>query len=130
MEQKTKIDKKTVGVIGLLTVLAVFGGSLYFTDSQQIDASYYCIGSGEFGVFYGGISGTGLTAYPYEENRSDYVRCYYENGVKSEWVPLIEYASELNVTVEELLEQEPPQIVTERVGQKYVCDTQNCTLIE
>jgi len=96
MENKVK-----TGIIGLISLLAVFGGTLYLTP-EQLDNAYFCIATEEIGVFYGGISSTGLTAYPYTENRSDYVRCK-KDGVNSVWVPLKEYAEEQGIDILDLI---------------------------
>ena len=86
-----------IGVIGLISLLLVFGGNMVLTQNE-LNNAYYCPSTNEFGIFYGGISKTGLTAYPYEENRTDYVRC-----INSQWIKLDKYAEELNITPEQLL---------------------------
>lgn len=96
MENKVK-----TGIVGLFSLLVVFGGTLYLTP-EQLDNAYFCIATEEIGIFYGGISSTGLTAYPYAENRSDYVRCK-KDGVNSVWVPLKDYAEEQEIDILDLL---------------------------
>jgi len=98
-----KIDNKTVGIIGLITMLAVLGGNFYLS-SEQLDNAYFCTASEEIGIFYGGISKTGLTAYPYTENRTDYERCQ-KAGIKGVWIPLIEYAEENGIDSLEIINQ-------------------------
>jgi len=91
------LDKTKVGLIGLITLLGVLGGNIYLSQ-DQLDNAYYCTATEEIGIFYGGISSTGLTAYPYEENRSGYVRCQ-KAGIKGVWIPLQEYAKENNIEI-------------------------------
>ena len=67
-------DKVKYGIVGLLCILAGFGGNIYLTQ-EQLDNAFYCSATEEVGIFYGGVSSTGLTAYPYETNRSNYERC-------------------------------------------------------
>ena len=104
-------------------MLAVFGGTTYLTP-EQLDNAFYCLATEEIGIFYGGISGTGLSAYPYEENRSDYERCK-KDGVNSVWVPLKEYAEEQGIDVLDLIipnkTKEGNVVEVEYNGQKYSC---------
>jgi hypothetical protein len=121
METKTKIG---AGIIGLLTILSVFGGYLVLTP-EQLSNTFYCTASEEIGIFYGGISGTGLTAYPYTENRSDYVRCQ-KAGIKGTWILLTEYAEELGIDPIELISK-PKDILNKEIiinypnGKSYEC---------
>lgn len=119
------MENTTKGVIGVLALLAVFGGGIYLTQ-DQVDNSYYCPSTGEWGIFYGGISSTGLTAYPHAENRSDYVRC-----TNSKWVLLKDYAAELGIDSDQLINQpvQEPQGSIGVWGQKYACDIKSCMLI-
>jgi len=57
MENKTKY-----GIIGALSLLVAFGGYMTLTQ-QELDNSYYCPSSAQWGIFYGGISSTGYTGY-------------------------------------------------------------------
>ena len=98
------IDKTKTGLIGAITLLLVFGGVLYFSP-EQLDNAYICDLTEEIGIFYGGISKTGLTAYPYEENRTNYVRCK-KDGVKGVWIPLKEYAKENEINESDLIKND------------------------
>lgn len=100
-----KINKTTSGLLGLITILTLFGGSLYLSP-EQLDNAYYCTATEEIGIFYGGVSGTGLTAYPYNENRSDSVRCK-KAGIKGTWISLIKYAEEQGVDPMLIINEEP-----------------------
>ena len=68
------METKYVGIIGLITLLVGFGGAIILNPTEQNNA-YYCEKTNTVGVFYGGISSTGVTAYPYSQNRTKYVRC-------------------------------------------------------
>ena len=100
-----KVDKTKTGLIGLIILLAAFGGNLYLSE-EQLDNAYFCTASEEIGIFYGGISGTGLTAYPYAENRTDYERCQ-KAGIKGVWISLTKYAEEIGIDPLEIINQEP-----------------------
>lgn len=63
MKNKTKYR-----IIKLLTLLTAFGEYMTLTQ-QELDNSYYCSSTNQWGIFYGGVSSTGLTAYPYLENK-------------------------------------------------------------
>jgi len=107
------VEAKTVGIIGILALLAGFGGSLLLTPTQQ-ENTYVCTSTEQIGIFYGGISSTGLTAYPYVENRSNSVRC--TNG---KWVKLSEYAKNHTVDFTK------PQVG----GIQYSCNQKTCVKI-
>lgn len=74
---------------GILGVLLAIVGTIYLTP-EQLDNTYICLATEEVGIFYGGISGTGLTAYPYKENRTDFKRCK-KDGVNSIWILLSDH---------------------------------------
>jgi len=104
------MENKYVGIIGIITLLLGFGGSILLTPTEQVN-TYYCESSNTVGVFYGGISGTGLTAYPYIQNRTKSVKC--ETG----WVKLSETKTFPN----------PEASISGVI--KYSCNTINCTRI-
>lgn len=116
-------NKLTTGIIGLISLLTVMSGTLYFTP-EQLDNAFICLATEEIGIFYGGISGSGLTAYPYAENRSDYIRCK-KDGVNSVWVSLIDYAEEKEINVLDLITQNKTKegniVQVDYNGQKYSC---------
>jgi hypothetical protein len=115
VETNTKI-----GIAGILTALLAFGGYVVLTP-EQVDYAYVCINGVEpptWGVFYGGISSTGLTAYPFKENKTSPTKC--ANGV---WVKLTKYASEKGIDPLSLIQelQKPVPIVESQSGVSYVC---------
>jgi len=96
------VDYAKVGIVGLLTLLVGMGGVLILTPKEQA-ASYSCSATGQFGIFYGGISSTGKTAYPYAENKSGSKLC------STGWVKMN-------------FNEQPPEIN----AKKYLCDIQRC----
>jgi hypothetical protein len=107
-------DNKIVGVIGIITLLMGFGGGIILTPSEQSNA-YFCEKTNTVGVFYGGISSTNLTAYPYKENRTKSVKC------DAGWTKL----GEIKTFDETIIAPQIPQITPTR----YLCNQYNCTLI-
>lgn len=114
------MENKTIGVIGLLSLLLVSG--VIYLNPEQAENSYICLATEEIGIFYGGVSGTGLTAYPYIENRTDYVRCK-KDGVNSVWVPLKDYADENGISIIDLIE---PENIIDEIDD-IINDTDNMT---
>lgn len=79
-------DNVRYGIIGILSVLLGAGSMLYLHPGET-NHTFYCNATGEVGVFYGGISTTGLRAYPYTTNQTGYKDCTNRtSGVKSVWV--------------------------------------------
>ena len=91
-----EISKKLLGVIGSVLLLLGFGGSLVLTP-DEFDNAYVCDVTSEWGVFYGGLSGTSYRAYPNVEDRKGYKDCKTSSGVKGVWFHLKEYASDLGI---------------------------------
>lgn len=103
MDGVTKMETKDYGVIGaiVLSILAVGGTFLTDFTQEEQENMYVCLANNETGIFYGGVSSSGLTAYPYAENRSDYVRCYNNDGSASEWIPIDEYLADVGLNINE-----------------------------
>lgn len=122
------MDKKQIvqGTVGIIGVFLIIIGTLYFTP-EQLENTYVCLATEEVGIFYGGISGTGLSAYPYKENRSDFERCYASNGDKSSWVKLTDYLEDSEIDLNEFLK--PRETAFQNIGKKYLCSVDNCTEI-
>ena len=123
------MDKKQIaqGTVGVLGILLLIMGTIYFTP-EQLENTYICLATEEVGIFYGGISGTGLSAYPYKENRSGFERCYASNGDKSSWVKLTDYLEDSEINLNDFLK--PRTTETSQVGIKYLCSIDNCTEIK
>lgn len=90
-------------------MLALFGGIVLLSSEEQANA-YYCESTNQVGVFYGGISSTGLTAYPFKENRTNYVRC------SSLWIKL----NDVKIMGE----------ISSGGGVTYNCDNIRCVKVE
>ena len=119
------MDKKQIaqGAAGIIGTLLLIMGTVYFTP-DQLDNAYICLATDEVGIFYGGISGTGLSAYPHAENRTDAERCYSSNGDKSSWVKLTDYFEEQGISLDEFLQ--PATISKQNIGRKYLCSVDGC----
>lgn len=120
--KKKQIAQSAAGIIGIFLIII---GTVYFTP-EQLENTYVCLATEEVGIFYGGISGTGLSAYPYSENRTNVERCYASNGDKSSWIKLIDYLEDSEIDLSEFLQ---PKIVSQNIGKKYLCSVDNCTEI-
>ena len=121
--KKKQIAQGTAGIIGIFLIIM---GTIYFTP-EQLDNAYICLATEEVGIFYGGISGTGLSAYPYSENRTDAERCYASNGDKSFWIKLIDYLEDSNIDLNGFLKSEEP--ISKTIGEKYLCSIDGCLKI-
>ena len=125
------MDKKQIatGTLGIIGILLAIMGTLYFTP-EQLENSYICLATEEVGIFLGGISGTGLSAYPFSENRTNVERCYASNGDKSSWVKLTDYLEDSEIDSSEFLQfNQPSEVVSQNIGKKYLCSVDNCTEI-
>jgi len=96
------MDKKevvlgSVGILGLISLL--ISGGLYLTNTSQFNNAFYCTANNQVGLFYGGISSSGLSAYPYAENRTNVSKCE-KDGIKGTWIKLSVYAKENNISME------------------------------
>jgi len=115
----------TQGTVGVVALLATMMGTMVFTP-EQLDSAYYCTLSEEVGIFYGGISGTGLTGYPYLENRTKSVKCKIDT-TKGIWIKLTDYLSENEISIDTFLNTQREVVQTVNTGKKYICTQQNCT---
>lgn len=122
---ENKIQK---GIIGILSLLVVFGGAMYLTQ-DEFDNAYVCDLTEEVGIFYGGISNSGLTGYPHAENRTEYKRCK-KDGINGDWIPLSIYLEEQGISFNDLLEKKiisnPPAPAE---GIKWECSPKECVRI-
>ena len=114
-------DNKVTGIIGLVMLLAGFGGS-QFISQDSLSSIYVCSASIQYGIFYGGISSTGLIAYPYSQNRTGSVKC--TGGV---WMSLVDYAKLNNVGIESFIQISVPQPISQAMGRVYTCDRFKCS---
>jgi hypothetical protein len=78
------------GLVGLVTLLAGFGGFVVLNDAE-LDNAYYCTSKGTVGVFES-LSATGVTGYWLEGGVKKQATC-----TKGFWVPLRQYCAENNI---------------------------------
>lgn len=116
-------NKIAYGIIGVLSLLSIFGGTLYLSESE-LDNTYICTINNNTGIFYGGISGTGLTAYPYKENRTDYERCY-----GGEWIKLETYIEEFGSIGNQIIIEEKREEIKYN-GREWICNPSECKEIK
>jgi hypothetical protein len=79
-------EKIRYGVIGLVTLLAGFGGVIILNDAE-LDRAYYCPSKGTVGVFES-VSKTGSTGYWTVDGVKKQATC-----TKSKWTPLKDYCA-------------------------------------
>lgn len=72
------------GIIGVVTILAIFGGYIVLSD-DEIENAYYCTANSKVGIFES-LSSTNKTGYWYEDNVRKQSTC-----VKGEWIYLKVY---------------------------------------
>ena len=124
-------EMQRAGIIGVFFLLIGSGGTLIL-DQGELEHAYICDQTGELGIFYGGISGTGLTGYPDRDSRAGYERCYHPvSGDKGEWIACDDYARQHGKTCAEAVDEGSgygPDVVlrqeiNDRFGnkQKVVC---------
>ena len=104
-EEKQIKTYVSFGVIALVSLLAGFFGKNMLTE-DQFENTFVCTVTEEYGIFYGGISKSGLTAYPFSENRTKYTRC-----AGGEWITLKEYAKLHNIDPSEIIIKEQKEEV-------------------
>ena len=119
--KQTTFDIKKTGLIGLLALLIGFGGTVALLPTQ-LDNAYVCPSTEKIGLFYGGLSSTGITAYPFKENRTAYVRCDVQ------WMKLSDYAKLKGIDPLILL-LKTTESTGISSGMKFICSTQSCTRI-
>ena len=123
-------EKIISGLVGLVLLLAGFGGNGLLTDNEFQNA-YVCSVTEELGVFAGGISGTAYTGYPHIEDRTEPVRCKASDETKGIWIDLETYAKSKGVDPLSFLIQSDISINTNpsREGIQYKCSPEGCTKI-
>ncbi len=98
---------KRVGVLGMISlfIVGMLGGAgVIMVQPNELSHTYVCSNSGEIGVFYGGITTTGYTAYPYSENKTKAKSCSM-TGIKGTWETCTQYGKEHGVTCAEALSE-------------------------
>lgn len=118
------IEKKDVGYLGIIGILSVIIGSI-FLSSDEFANSYVCSITEEVGVFYGGISSTGYTAYPNKENRKGYERCG-DLSNKGTWVKLEDYAKQKGLDPLSFLVNQKSEKNSISSGKEWLCSPEKC----
>lgn len=116
-------NKVKLGVIGLISLLLGFGGSVLLTPIEFQNA--YICNATKIGIFYGGISSTGATGYPYQKgNATGSFKC------ATKWVPLKQYTDMMGIDPYTLIQQsQPKQIIppqSQSKGKQYICNNEGC----
>ena len=136
MVEKTLIEKYKTGIIGLILLLAGFGGASVLTE-DQIEHAYVCTSNEKLAICTGTpthpepLSGTGASCYfTNEEPRDTYSRC--SNGY---FMPLVEYAELKGVDPISFLQQEinvpeTPESVQKPSGKQQRCTPEGCVDID
>ena len=124
-------DKAISGLVGLILILAGFGGNALLTESEYQNA-YVCSVTEELGIFAGGISGTSYTGYPHIEDRTEPVRCKASDGTKGIWIDLVTYAKSKGVDPLSFIIQaksDSDDYTPSRIGTQYSCSPEGCVRI-
>lgn len=132
MAKTQKIDTKNL-LIPFIVALVVSAGvsvtdKTLFDVKDELDGYYGCVSTGDVGQFVR-LSSTQVTAYPYKDSNTGYVRC------AEKWLPLVEYAQKLGVDPYSLLvpKQQEQQLIqdysTSPEGKRWLCDQVGCKLL-
>ena len=114
------MDKKQAGVIGLIALIAGFGGSEVLTV-DQISNAYVCELTEDIGIF-DHLSTSGKTAYYINnDGLEESVRCQV-GRTYGLWIPLTEYAESKGVSVEQFM----VNTMSETPDKAEVCGRQGC----
>jgi len=97
------MDKVKAGLVGLVTILAVFGGAEYLLQ-EEAENSYYCSLTNQIAVFHR-LSGIGKTGYYMIDTEEKSLPCRSGNTY-TPWIPLRQYIEEQGLTWEDVMQ--PP----------------------
>ena len=132
-DKKQPMDKAAlvVAIVALVASLGIPMSENVLTN--ELGDYYICRATEQIQEFKGGISGTGLTGYPYTDSRAGYSRCKAADGTNSEYVSLADYAAEVGLDPYELLASQEPKtpatVSSGQTGAKEVCNFNGCTPI-
>ena len=125
------MDKKNIMITAIAILLFAAGaGTRTLFTPEEFEHAYVCSITEEVGLFYGGISGTGLTGYPNQDSRAGRKLCKDMDGTKGVWIPLIEYAEQNGLNPLDFIIQEGAEkTLPDWPGgtTHYECSTQGCT---
>lgn len=115
-------ENLTRGIIGLVAILAGFGGSMYLTH-DQLNHAYVCSTNQEVGIF-DRLSSTMKTGYWMENNIEKSKVC--KNG---NWIKLKDYAEQNNISISTILNQIPGIESGGNSARSYSCNYERCVPI-
>ena len=121
------------GIIGLLVLLAGFGGAMMLSQ-EEYDNAYVCPLTDEWGVFYGGLSSSGQRAYPLEGTTKGYKDCKLDDS-RAEWIKLSVYAESLRLSAEDFINTHEESVIVisgNSCGKDqvcYECSPAGCVLV-
>jgi len=126
-----EITNERKGWIGLVTALAVLGGSIYLLPTEAENA-YYCPLTDDFAVFHR-LSSSGKTGY-YMDGDTEISFACREGRLYKEWVPLRQYIEEQGLSWEDVIKPECPmegKFIKVRGEQgEYICVYNNEGVLE
>ena len=115
------VDKTKAGLLGLITILAVFGGTQYLEPSQ-LDKTYVCELTEQIGIF-DRLSGTSKTGYYFEDGEEKRLACRI-GRTYGKWILIKEYCKDRGINVNDLLNKKIE--FNYRPGVKYKCSPNGC----
>jgi len=95
-----EITKDRVGLLGVITVLAVYGGTVTLTLAEA-ENTYYCNLSNEIAVFHR-LSASGKTGYYMVDGVEKGLACR-SGYTYAEWISLRQYAEENGIDYEDII---------------------------
>jgi hypothetical protein len=124
-----KIDKKTIGVIMLVSALAGFGGNemLISGTVDTLDRAYVCPLTDSL-AFFDRLSASGKTGYYTDEAGTEQSEACRSGNTYETWISLAEYAEMHGVSTEEFLASSKETPDTQ--GMASVCGREGCYLCE
>ena len=114
-------NKIAGGIIGILAILAGFGGFTYLS-ADDLSNAYYCELTNQVGIF-DRLSTSMKTGYFNEVSFPCKIGRTYQA-----WIPLEDYAQSVGVSPEELIEQQT-QVNAQSGGIQYKCDPKECVRV-
>jgi len=128
-------NKKTVanGIIGLLLVLAGFGGNIVLYPDEFTNA-YVCPITENVGIFHR-ISSTGKTGYYNDTFGVEKSIACRSGNTYASWVSLDSYLTERGLNkkdfiVKTIMNPTIPLSEDINIGKKWICGFNNCTRIQ
>ena len=99
------VTKDKIGLLGLITILTIYGGTTTLNLSEA-DKTYYCSLTNQIGIFQR-LSSTAKTGYYLLDGIEYSVSCR-SGSAYAPWVSLREYLSEQGLNFEDILQPSVP----------------------